>query len=51
MKDNILRAGFCSSTSINFVYLACLEGINVEDYADAPWLNGREHPKDASTEH
>ena len=33
------------------VNLACLEGIKVEDYADAPWFNGREHPKDESTEH
>ena len=30
------------------VNLACLEGIKVENYADAPWFDGREHPKDLS---
>ncbi len=32
------------------VNLACIEGIKIEDYADAPWFDGREHPKDQSNE-
>ena len=28
------------------VNLACVEGIDIEDFADAPWFNGRKHPKD-----
>ena len=32
------------------VNLACLEGIKIENYADAPWFDGREHPKDLSNE-
>ena len=32
------------------VNLACIEGIKIEDYADAPWFDGREHPKDQINE-
>ena len=28
------------------VNLACVEGFDIEDFADAPWFNGRKHPKD-----
>ncbi len=28
------------------VNLACIEGINIEDFADAPWFDGRNHLKD-----
>ena len=26
--------------------LACVEGIKIEEFADAPWFDGRKHPKD-----
>ena len=29
------------------VNLSCIEGVKIEDYADAPYFNGRDHPKDA----
>ena len=28
------------------VNLSCIEGVKIEDYADAPYFNGRDHPKD-----
>ena len=38
-----------SNTPTQYVVnLACLEGIKVESFADAPWFDGREHPKDLS---
>ena len=29
------------------VNLSCIEGVKIEDHADAPYFNGRDHPKDA----
>ena len=29
------------------VNLSCIEGVKIEDYAEAPYFNGRDHPKDA----